>query len=169
MVATRLPLLSRLSARGGIRTMTGSIGGRAEPGGGAPLGDCVTKAAGEHPLSLHAFFSSRRTEPLFLAATMVAVVVVALDPWLPKVDLSPSWPDPSPGRWARCKAACGRLGVGASLGGHGASTAPSSLLLGGSGGGHGAAVEAGACAVGSGGVAGGEVGGRQGAGGGLES
>jgi hypothetical protein len=146
MVAAGLPLLSRLLARGGIRTTTGSIGGQAEPGGGAPLGDCATRAASEHPLSLHSFFSSRRTEPLFLAATMAVVVVVALDPWLPRVDLSPSWPDPSPGLWAR-----GRLGVGASLGGHGASAAPSSLLLSDSGGGHGAAVEAGECAVGSGG------------------
>jgi hypothetical protein len=105
------------------------------------------------------FFSSGRTEPLFLAATMAAAVVVALDPWLPRVDLSPSWPDSSPGLWERYKAARGRLGVGPSLGGHGASTAPSSLLLSGSGEGHGVAVEAGACDVGSGGVAGGEAGG----------
>jgi hypothetical protein len=49
-----------------------------------------------------------------------------------------------------------------------ASAAPSSLLSG-SGGGHGTtAVEAGVCAVGSSDVAGNEVGGRQGAGGGLE-
>jgi hypothetical protein len=94
-------------------------------------------------------------------------VVVALDPWLPMVDLLLSWPDPSPGRWARCEAARA-AGVGASLGGHGASASPSSLLLSGSSGGHGVAVEVGACAVGFGGVAGGEVGGRQGAGGGLE-
>jgi hypothetical protein len=146
--------------------MTGSIGGQAEPDGGAPLGDCATTTAGEHPFSLHAFFSSWQTEPLFLAATMA--VVVALDPWLPRVDLSPSWPDPSLGLWVRCEAARGRLGVGASLGGHGASATPSSLILSGSGGGHGAAVEAGTCAVSSGGVAGGEAGGRQGAGGGLE-
>jgi hypothetical protein len=101
MVAAGLPLLSRLPAQGGIRTTMGSIGGRAEPGGGAPLGDCATRAASEHPLSLHSFFSSRQTEPLFLAATMAVVVVVALDLWLPRVDLSPSWPDPSPGLWAR--------------------------------------------------------------------
>jgi hypothetical protein len=137
--------------------MMGSIGGRAEPGGGAPLGDCATMAAGKHSLSLHAFFSSGRTEPLFLAVTMAAVA------WLLRVDLSPSWPDPSSGLWVHCEAARGRLGVGASLGDHGASAAPSTLPLSGSGGGHGAAVEAGVCAVGSGGVAGG----RQGAGGGL--
>jgi hypothetical protein len=104
---------------------------------------------------------------MFLAVTMAAVVVVALDPWLPRVDLSPSWSDPSPGLWACYEAARGRLRVGASLGGHGASAAPSSRLSG-NGGGHGTAVEAGACAVGSGGVASGEAGGRQGAGGGLE-
>jgi hypothetical protein len=102
-------------------------------------------------------FSSGRTEPLFLAVTMAAVA------WLLRVDLSPSWPDPSSGLWVHCEAARGRLGVGASLGDHGASAAPSTLPLSGSGGGHGAAVEAGVCAVGSGGVAGG----RQGAGGGL--
>jgi hypothetical protein len=93
--------------------MMGSIGGQAEPDGGAPLGDCATTTAGEHPFSLHAFFSSWQTEPLFLAATMA--VVVALDPWLPRVDLLPSWPDLLPGLWERCEATHGRLGVGASL------------------------------------------------------
>jgi hypothetical protein len=112
-------------------------------------------AVGEHPLSLHVFFSLGQTKPLFLAATLEAME------WLPRVDLLPSWLDLSSGLWACGEAACGQLGVGASLGGHGASAAPSSLPLFSSGGGHGTAVEAGACAVGSGGVAGGKAGGWQ--------
>jgi hypothetical protein len=126
MVAAGLPPLAALGSGrhpndDGVNWR--SSGARRWRSVGGPCNDGSRRAPPLPPC----FFSSGRTEPMFLAVTMAAVVVVALDPWLPRVDLSPSWSDPSPGLWACCEAARGRLRVGASLGGHGASAAPSSL------------------------------------------